>query len=1020
MASPELQIISAPRSKDALLALEQDVLKVGWTDPEPHPTPADTWVRNAVDKYGKLVREIWDVVKLLKTQLKEKEKDKKAAKELKSLQQKIDEQLSKMVAVIEACLKYARPVVLNSLGGHDRLSIILGNTLRHAYGQKDYQSPLAKGAVRLMAKFTTLERDFLYDRLKLDAVYRSAKDKLDDETKELFKAIFANSVETKEEEAKEEEPEKKTAPKSVPKPGTNTSEPTVSKQVKKEPVLAKRAPTFLAKDLKSASKSSLLKKVQPTSGSDSDTRRANGDVTKSGASTAAAAPIKRPRDEEGEARTAKKVATGGPQGSGKIPAPSANGTGQSTNTTATPRTRPAGSLLPGKARPAAKAAPKTLPPASSGLSNISGLLAEIEKPKSPPRTREEPVKPPETAEEKTRRLRKEQRRGLRVSWKPDSELEQIRLFEHDAAEDEGRAHSMTQDAHDNRSEGLRLKAAKREDEEGEDEEDKHAGGQARETSLRTWKEPSATDLSQGKAAQRAKSFDTRAGLLPVDSEQVRFMEDYERRQLMVFYNDPADIPETPKSPPLRAQAEAPGQQTRLAHLPTDRPEFVETHRRWSEHAQLGPRVSLQLAIQRLGAKHGAGPNASFDQAMHALRKAALSGRPSDAASQSSGPHGTGPPASYTTMSQADRDAEVLRLLQTDAVKQWQDPNPLDPNKPRTTRRADHTEAPTQANIDAFEDVAASFAGKPFPTTEAPEWMRANPTYIKQWQTGYEKDVRAQAEKQRAEAQALQAVQTAAAQAYAQSPASQATQDQTAVWAAYYAQYGHQFAQAQAQAQAYGQTAQQSASGYGASNDNQYAQIMQALQLAHTAQAQPQAPQQPMAQSMGPDTNSQLQSLLSALGGQSAQPAAQAVPQAYGIQANDAQAYWQALAAAAGAGAASQNQGQGQQAQQAQQAQQPQATQHPKHHKNHHRDHDRDRSSTHGPGADGFLDYGPSPTDHDSKGAKGRKDKDNSFRNKDRKDINRALIGTKPCTFWAVGKCAKGDSCTFRHDPNDLK
>lgn len=30
-------------------------------------------------------------------------------------------------------------------------------------------------------------------------------------------------------------------------------------------------------------------------------------------------------------------------------------------------------------------------------------------------------------------------------------------------------------------------------------------------------------------------------------------------------------------------------------------------------------------------------------------------------------------------------------------------------------------------------------------------------------------------------------------------------------------------------------------------------------------------------------------------------------------------------------------------------------------------------------------------------------------------INRALIGTKPCTFWARGNCNRGDKCTFRHD-----
>jgi hypothetical protein len=32
-----------------------------------------------------------------------------------------------------------------------------------------------------------------------------------------------------------------------------------------------------------------------------------------------------------------------------------------------------------------------------------------------------------------------------------------------------------------------------------------------------------------------------------------------------------------------------------------------------------------------------------------------------------------------------------------------------------------------------------------------------------------------------------------------------------------------------------------------------------------------------------------------------------------------------------------------------------------------------------------------------------------------KPANKALIGTKACTFWQQGKCARGDKCTFRHD-----
>lgn len=34
-------------------------------------------------------------------------------------------------------------------------------------------------------------------------------------------------------------------------------------------------------------------------------------------------------------------------------------------------------------------------------------------------------------------------------------------------------------------------------------------------------------------------------------------------------------------------------------------------------------------------------------------------------------------------------------------------------------------------------------------------------------------------------------------------------------------------------------------------------------------------------------------------------------------------------------------------------------------------------------------------------------------------INRALINNNQCTFWAKGQCAKGDNCTFRHNPDDL-
>ena len=56
-------------------------------------------------------------------------------------------------------------------------------------------------------------------------------------------------------------------------------------------------------------------------------------------------------------------------------------------------------------------------------------VAETPKPEKP--------SPLETEEEKAKRLRKESRRHLRVSFRPDPSLVEIRYFSHDPEEEEG-------------------------------------------------------------------------------------------------------------------------------------------------------------------------------------------------------------------------------------------------------------------------------------------------------------------------------------------------------------------------------------------------------------------------------------------------------------------------------------------------------------------------------------------------------------------------------------------------------
>ncbi|KAK5043642.1 hypothetical protein LTR84_011356 [Exophiala bonariae] len=98
----------------------------------------------------------------------------------------------------------------------------------------------------------------------------------------------------------------------------------------------------------------------------------------------------------------------------------------------------------------------TVPLAKTGASSFLGLLADIEK--KPEKTvKKESDIPNETPEERVKRLRKEERRKLRVTWKSDAELVETRLFTHDPSEEVGHNDSQMRDAGDSGREGEMLK-----------------------------------------------------------------------------------------------------------------------------------------------------------------------------------------------------------------------------------------------------------------------------------------------------------------------------------------------------------------------------------------------------------------------------------------------------------------------------------------------------------------------------------------------------------------------------------
>ncbi|ORY68985.1 uncharacterized protein BCR38DRAFT_142302 [Pseudomassariella vexata] len=1023
------QIKMAERPSDPVRAVEQEIVKILWHDPDEAHNSKKTAI--AIDAFGNQVDKLWREVKRVREEAK-------VAKDKTALQQEFQVKANCMHAAIQTALDYGDAWTVRYLGDNTKMLTQLINALKYSYKLGDFDGVLPKSILHLMSQFTTVRSSLLNDTFKLKKTREKYEDDIDKECRDYFDRIFSNAEEA-DRKARDEAAKKA-------KESGGADEP------KGVSSISKRPPSIMARDLQSASK--MKNKAQPTGSSSSEIRHTSNDDSNTASplkrarendvdSRVSKKPMvessaKRPRDEDGESRATKKMAldSSSTQSTAKTTSAMPSST---TATIAQPRVRPPGSILPGRARPTPKPTPKKPEAQQSSISStISGLLAEIAKPTPVAKAREEPARAPETPEEKAKRLRKEARRGRTVTWKPDHELTEVRIFQHDSAEDEGRASNMIRDARDNRSEGQMLKRGI----QNEEEEDGDADGQGdatKEVSIHPWVEPSAIDMSVIDRQQRDKSFVTRGGARTFHTDQQTFMGEYERTELMAVYTSGSDIPETPKSP-TRKTTDSKSASPKIGYLPSDQPKLQEFHRRALESRQFGRDASLQLVTQRLRTPDTTAPS-ELDKVLGLLRNASGVNQAQPSASSYSlsanMSHSNSPSASYPSQSPQSceaRDAEVYRLLTLDVVKNWKDPNPYDPAHPKTTRRSDYADPKVQADADAFENICEAFKGKHFPANEPPEYMRENPTQVKEWQDGYDKDMAANASKEATQrAQKLHEQNPNRSATIGQLPVAlsttQSLQDPNAAATAAAAAWYAQFAQAQSQAQAPApSSASISAPAQAQQSDySQYALILQQVQALQAAQANQgtQAYQgyqgypgyqgylaQPSQTTQAPaapqDSNPQLQAVLAALSGQSTQQQAPAIQPS--LQDNDpTNAYWRSWQQS------TQNYGQSQFQPPSSQSQQ-------------HRDRDRERgnrSSTFGSGADASLDYGPSEYESRDKGSRGRKDKEKSnFHGRGGKEhnkgINRALIGTKACSFWAEGKCAKGDQCTFRHDPDDLK
>ncbi|KAL9105039.1 MAG: hypothetical protein Q9163_000052 [Psora crenata] len=176
--------------------------------------------------------------------------------------------------------------------------------------------------------------------------------------------------------------------------------------------------------------------------------------------------------------------------------------------------------------------------------SFAATMADLVKQKEAAPPKSEDSHKPETDEEKQKRLRKEQRRSLRVSFKGDDELVSIRTFVHDPDEELGHEDSQVRDVGDSKGEGQMLKMHK---ELELDEEEEYEPPEEIQISP-PWLPLQPTDFSVIEDTELARNYTSRGGQIEIVSPERDILAKREKSTLMAIYTSPSDIPSSPREP----------------------------------------------------------------------------------------------------------------------------------------------------------------------------------------------------------------------------------------------------------------------------------------------------------------------------------------------------------------------------------------------------------------------------------------------------------------------------------------
>jgi hypothetical protein len=509
--------LPASRPDDPHQAVRYDIIKSTWFPQTSQPGPG---------KIKTSLAELWEVLNTIQKRwradskaVSEAEEQKKTG-ELPVLKQRVSGQRDLLRSALKSVLEFSHADVLYHLGQVKPFLYLCYQFLANRFKMQDYDGELSSVIYQVLARAGGTLTTELLDETKLVKALNSMKKNANEANKALIQQIVEAAA----------------AGSKKPKVSSLPPDDAVDSKNGKRPATVPpgRSPT----------EEPAVKRVKPSDPPPGPPKKVmSGENAPKAAANATVAPQKRPGEKS-------SAAAPKPRATQVVNKPSSFFSSLNVASKKPgPAAAPVSTTKPATQRPAGTTAVKDKKPVSAPAAkpafSFAATMAQLLEPKKEATAAPKPEKqlPPETAEEKAKRLRKESRRHLRVSFRPDATLVDIRYFSHDPEEEEGHDENFLRDAGDIGGEGRMFKQHRDMVEDDEDEEES-------ELLEREWKEPSAVDFTVVSLDERARNFEPYGGgERKPECPEKEANQQRENSALMVTYIDRSDIPPSPREPP---------------------------------------------------------------------------------------------------------------------------------------------------------------------------------------------------------------------------------------------------------------------------------------------------------------------------------------------------------------------------------------------------------------------------------------------------------------------------------------